>query len=97
LADWDELVVAVHACGVLTDRTLDTALSAGAPVAVLPCCYDEERCETGGLKGWMDVGLAADTMRALRLRAAGYRVYMRKIPEEITPQSRLLIGVPSPI
>ena len=39
--------------------------------------------------------LAVDTMRALRLRAAGYGVSLLKVPEEITPQNRLLIGVPA--
>jgi hypothetical protein len=89
-----ELVLSVHACGALTDRVLDTALCARAPVAVLPCCHDEERCDTGGLHPWMDVGLAVDAVRALRLRAAGYRVHLQKISEDITPQNRLLIGVP---
>ena len=89
-----DLVVAVHACGALTDRVLDTALAAAAAVAVLPCCHDEERCDTGGLQAWLGVEMAVDAVRALRLRAAGYRVYLRKIPEEITPQNRLLIGLP---
>jgi hypothetical protein len=89
----DELVVAVHACGTLTDRVLDTALAARAAVAVLPCCHNL-RWGTAGLEAWMDGALAVDAMRALRVRAAGYRVYLLKIPDEITPQNRLLIGVP---
>jgi hypothetical protein len=44
----------------------------------------------------MDGALAVDVLRALRLRGAGYRVSLLKIPEEITPQNRLLIGVPPP-
>src|SRR5262249_21646935 len=92
--DPGELVVSVHACGPLTDQVLDTALRARAPVAVLPCCHTEARCDTGGLQRWMEVGLAVDSMRALRLRAAGYCVHLQKIPEDITPQNRLLIGVP---
>jgi hypothetical protein len=35
-----DLVVSVHACGALTDRVLERAVSAGARVAVLPCCHD---------------------------------------------------------
>ena len=90
----DELVVSVHACGVLTDRVLDAALAARAAVAALPCCHNLRAGATGGLEAWMDGALAVDTMRALRLRAAGYRVSLLKVPEEITPQNRLLIGVP---
>ena len=91
-----ELVVGVHACGTLTDRVLDIALDARAAVAVLPCCQDGSRSaqRTGGLEAWMEVGLAVDAVRVLRLRAAGYRVYLRTIPEEITPQNRLILGVP---
>ena len=90
----EELVVSVHACGALTDRVLDAALDARAAVAVLPCCYDEERSDSAGLKAWMDVGLAVDAVRVVRLREAGYRVYLRTIPEEITPQNRLIVGLP---
>jgi hypothetical protein len=31
-------------------------------------------------------------VRALRLRAAGYRVHLQRIPDEITPQNRLIVG-----
>jgi len=87
-----DLVVSVHACGSLTDRVLDLAMSARARVAVLPCCHDLERCDTGGLEGWMDGPLAVDATRAARLRAAGYQVLTRIIPETITPKNRLLMG-----
>ena len=92
--DPGELLVSVHACGVLTDHVLDAALAARAPVAVLPCCHDEERCDSAGLKAWMEIGLAVDTVRVLRLRAAGNRVYLRTIPAEITPQNRLIVALP---
>src|SRR5687767_13708477 len=35
-----DLVVSAHACGGLADLVLDRAASAGARVAVLPCCHD---------------------------------------------------------
>ena len=87
-----DLVVSVHACGALTDRVLGLAMSAGVRVAVLPCCHDLERCDTGGLEGWMDGPLAVDATRAARLRAAGYQVFTRTIPDTITPKNRLLMG-----
>jgi hypothetical protein len=89
-----DLVVSVHACGALTDRVLERALAARARVAVLPCCHDRETCDTGGLEAWMDVSLAIDATRALKLRAAGYRVHTQLIPGQITPKNRLLIGQP---
>ena len=87
-----DLVVSVHACGALTDLVLEGALSARARVAVLPCCHDLERCDTGSLEGWMDGPLAVDATRAARLRAAGYQVFTSMIPETITPKNRLLMG-----
>jgi len=90
-----DLVVSVHACGALTDTVLEKAVGAGARVAVLPCCQDVGRSETGGLGGWLDGPLAVDVMRAARLWAAGYEVITRSIPPEITPKNRLLMGCPA--
>lgn len=90
----DDLVVSVHACGALTDLVLDRAIAAHAAVAILPCCHDAETCDLGSLGGWMDVPSAIDATRALRLRAAGYQTHTQLIPSAITPQNRLLIGVP---
>jgi hypothetical protein len=85
----------VHACGSLTDDVLDQAIGARASVAVLPCCHDARRCDSGGLGGWLDNPLAIDVTRAQRLRAAGYAVHTQLIPLAITPKNRLLIGVTS--
>ncbi len=91
----DDLVASVHACSTLTDRVLDVALAAGAPVAVLPCCQSLSKCDTGGLEAWMDGRLAVDAVRALRLRQAGYGVHLMQIPDAITPQNRLIIAEPA--
>lgn len=90
----DDLIVSVHACGILTDIILDRAVVSGARVAVLPCCHDLARCDTGGLEGWLNGPLAVDATRAARLRASGYHVLTRMIPEAITPKNRLLMGCP---
>ena len=90
-----DLVVSVHACGVLTDLVIDKAVAAGARVAVLPCCHDLARCDTGGLEGWLSGPAAIDATRAARLRFAGYHVLTRFIPETITPKNRLLMGHPA--
>lgn len=93
-AKGNELVISVHACGTLTDRVMDVALAAGSRLAVLPCCHDLKRCDTGGLTGWMDGPLAVDAARVARLRAEGYRVMTTAIPDDITPKNRLLLGWP---
>ncbi len=91
----DDLVMSIHACGLLTDTVLSKAVSAGARVAVLPCCHDLALSETGGLDGWIDGPLAVDVIRATRLRAGSYTVITRRIPDEITPKNRLLMGHPN--
>jgi hypothetical protein len=88
------LLVSVHACGVLTDQVLDLAVDTQSRVAVLPCCHDLGRCDTGSLAGWMEGPLAVDATRVERLRQAGFKVYTTMIPADITPQNRLLIASP---
>jgi hypothetical protein len=90
-----DLVVSSHACGQLTDRILTMAADAGARVAVLPCCHNLDRSaadDGGGLDGWVDRALAVDIMRAVRLRERGYRIWTQRIPGDITPKNRLLLG-----
>jgi len=88
----DDIVVSVHACGSLTDLIIDRAIEQHARVAVLPCCHDLKKSSTNGLEGWMDKTLAVDTLRAVRLRSKGYRIVTQKIPNDITPKNRLLMG-----
>jgi len=89
-----DVVVSCHACGALTDQVLACAVAARACVAVLPCCHDADTCDPGPLLGWMDLALAVDTLRAVRLDQQGYHVRTQTIPAEITPKNRLLIGTP---
>jgi hypothetical protein len=91
----DDVVVSIHACGALTDLVLDRAIAARARVAVVPCCHDAAVCDTGGLSGWVDEALAIDTVRAQRLANERYRVWTQRIPADITPKNRLLIGAPA--
>ena len=89
-----DVVVSSHACGGLTDLVLSRAVAARARVAVLPCCHDFEACDAGELGGWVDRPVAIDIVRALRLKAQGYRIWTQAIPAAITPKHRLLIGTP---
>jgi len=90
-----DIVVSIHACGGLTDVVLQLATVARARVAVLPCCHDVDACDAGALSGWMDDSLAIDVMRARRLAGQGYRIWTQRIPQDITPKDRLLIGAPA--
>jgi len=88
----DDMVVSAHACGSLTDLIIDKATEQHARVAVLPCCHDLKESSTGGLEGWLENTLAVDVVRALALRAKGYKIVTQKIPNTITPKNRLLMG-----
>lgn len=88
----DDTAVSVHACGRLTDMVIESAVNAGARLAILPCCHNTKSGDLGGLDGWVDGPLAIDVTRAARLRTAGYSVITRTIPEEITPKNRLLMA-----
>jgi SAM-dependent methyltransferase len=91
----DDLIVSVHACGGLTDLVLERAMAVGARVAVLPCCHDLAAGDQGGLQGWLDGPLAQDAVRAAILREKGYHVVTQRIPVDITPKNRLLMGAPA--
>jgi hypothetical protein len=93
----DDVVVSVHACGALTDAVIGAATAARSRLAVMPCCHDVHRADTGGLTGWMHGPLAVDVVRASNLRTAGWRVWTQTIPEAITPHNRLLLAEPPPV
>lgn len=89
-------VVAVHACGVRTDRALEAAVAVEGNVAVLPCCYAQTaiaspRC----LRDALGAELATDVYRTYWLDQRGYRTDWSAIPEEISPKNRILIGLRS--
>jgi hypothetical protein len=90
----NDIVVASHACGALTDRVLARAVSAQARVAVLPCCHDLDEPDADSFAGWMDGALAIDAMRVVRLRTAGYRVSTHALPADITAKNRLILAEP---
>ncbi len=88
-------VVAVHACGALTDRAIDLAVGLGGPVALLPCCRRHRGYPAPEvLKRELGGDLAIDVHRTYRLHDAGYQVRWKSIPAAITPMNRILLGGP---
>ena len=86
------MVVSIHACGGLTDTVIDLAAASCSRLAVMPCCHDLDRAQSGGLTGWLNEPLAVDVVRASNLRALGWQVWTQTIPAEITPHNRLLMA-----
>ena len=87
-------VLAIHACGGLTDAAIELAIDAGAGLAALPCCHSHGKNDAGGLEGWMPTSVAIDATRASRLRHAGFTVWTSTIDDSITPENRLLLARP---
>mgnify|MGYP001811876393 CR=1 FL=1 len=90
----NDLLVSIHGCGSLTDQIIDIAISSNLAVALLPCCHDLKKSETGNLEGWLEPTLAVDVSRVVKLQSAGYNVVTREIPYDITPKNRLLMANP---
>ena len=87
-------VVAVHACGVRTDRCLELAMAHHSPVAVMPCCYAQTaRAAPRAIKAALGAMLTTDIDRTYRLERAGYDVDWAHIPEAITPMNRILVAI----
>lgn len=89
-------VVAVHACGPLTDIALRIAMLLRAPVAVMPCCYTSTSQGVPlGVRRALGVGMAADVQRSFRLSCAGYRsVDWGSVPLIVTPMNRMIVAAP---
>jgi hypothetical protein len=88
-------VVAIHACGVRTDRCIDLAVSLGGKLAVMPCCYHRTAASVPAvLRRALGKELATDVDRTYRLTAAGYEVDWTWIPRSITDKNRVLVALP---
>ncbi|MEL6906766.1 MAG: methyltransferase domain-containing protein [Planctomycetota bacterium] len=88
-------VLAVHACGTRTDRSLEVAVQARGPFAALPCCRPHRRhAAPDALKRALGADVAIDVHRTYALEAAGYWTWWDEIAPEITPMNRLITARP---
>ncbi|MCB9916312.1 MAG: hypothetical protein H6828_14385 [Planctomycetes bacterium] len=88
-------VVAVHACGTLTDAALELALETGGPLALLPCCRSHRQSPAPAvLARALGPDLAYDVDRTYRLERAGFHVRWHELAEVITPMNRVIVARP---
>ena len=88
-------VVAVHACGTLSDLALEVALESRGPVALLPCCRPHRRSPAPpAVARAVGADVAWDIDRTYRLEREGYHVRWDAVPEVITPMNRVIVGYP---
>lgn len=88
-------VLAVHACGTLTDRAIALGLELGGPIALLPCCRPHRRSPApDSLANALGADVAFDVHRTYELENAGWTVRWGDIPAAITPMNRVLLAWP---
>lgn len=86
-------VVAIHACGLRTDRAIELAVEAGGGIAALPCCRPHRgHPAPEGLKLALGADEAIDVHRTYALEQAGHRVRWKTIAPTISPMNRVLIA-----
>lgn len=93
------MLVACHACSMLSDELIRECVRCQVEFAIMPCCQGEE-----SRKGMMMLntaknlnlphGLLIDIARlGVIEESPGYKASMKRIDENITPQNRILIGL----
>ncbi len=94
-------LIAVHACGMLTDIVLEKATQARIPVAVMPCCYNAHMKQYDLRQSPESRRLLYahekdyyDAIRARFLEEQGYKAQIVQISPRITPMNNVLIGIP---
>ena len=89
------LITAIHACGSLTDKTIDLAINNDNNFAVMPCCYnaDNDLIDKSLLEYFNAKGDCIDVLRINKIQEAGYTPLIRKISQSITDKNRILIGI----
>ena len=95
----DVVVVACHACSLLSDELIGECIKCQVEFAIMPCCQGEDSrrgkmfVNTAKLLD-IPVGALIDVARLGVIDASpGYKAMMRCVDSQITPQNRVLIGL----
>lgn len=94
-------MLAIHACGILTDKVLEKAVQSKVPVAVMPCCYNDQM-KRYQLQQPPDSRILLysrredyhDAVRLQFLREQDYTTELRTIDARITPMNNVIVGIP---
>ena len=95
------IVIAIHACGILTDIALEKAIKASLGFAIMPCCYNQNM-KKYSLRNPPDNRKLCypaekdyyDAFRLQYIQEQGYNAILSQIDERITPMNNILIGIP---
>jgi len=99
----DTLVLALHACGGLSDLVIDAAVGGGASLCLVPCCHSLKTAKMAperlaaarrAVDGGAGLDDALDGQRVAYLEERGMVVDATKLPEDITPKNTVLFAAP---
>lgn len=95
----DAVLVACHACSLLSDELIRQCIACEVEFAIMPCCQGEESQRgqmmrnTGKLLD-IEHGTVIDLTRLGVIDGSpGYKAMMKCIDPSITPQNRILLGL----
>lgn len=98
----NQAVIAVHACGELTDKILEKAVKARMPVAVMPCCYNSKMKKyrltsppERRILLYSRILDYYDSSRVRFLEENNYHTFLLKAKEAPTPMNNVIIGLPN--
>lgn len=88
-------LVAVHACGTLSDRCIDHALRLLGPLGLMPCCRPHRRSPAPPvLARELGADTAFDVDRTYRLEEGGFTARWDAVAATITPMNRVILAWP---
>lgn len=93
------MVVACHACSMLSDELIRECVQCKVEFAIMPCCQGEDSRKGKMMLNAarnlnMPMGQLIDIARLGVIEASpGYKATLKRIDENITPQNRILIGL----
>ena len=99
----DTLVLALHACGGLSDLVIDAAVGGGASLCLVPCCHSLKTAKMAperlaaarrAVDGGAGLDDALDGQRVAYLEERGMVVDATTLPEDITPKNTVLFAAP---
>lgn len=96
----NSFVVAVHACGTLTDNIIERAVLTRNTFVVMPCCYSNrmKSLRPSSTPQVMPVSYSRkehyDLLRLQYAKEKSYHTEMRFIDRKITLMNHILVGLP---
>lgn len=103
LNDRTSFIISIHPCSELADRVIQLGLTSKIPFAIMTCCHKQvEKSVHYKLRNPPDSRLMVykrradylDLVRQRFIEEQNWNCCRLKVPEEITPENNIIIGLP---